>query len=36
MMERMGNLQQAIEYHRRSRWEGALKRADELEDQLSP
>lgn len=36
MMERLGYPQQAIEYYRLSRWEGALKRADELEKQLRP
>ena len=36
MMERLGNPQQAIEYYRRSRWAGALKRAEELEKQPSP
>jgi len=36
MMERLGNLQQAIAYYRLSRWEGSLKRADELEKQLIP
>jgi len=36
MMEQLGNPQQAIEYYRRSHWEGALNRADELEKQLIP
>jgi tetratricopeptide (TPR) repeat protein len=36
MMEKLGNLQQAIEYYRLSRWEKALERAQELEKQLSP
>ena len=36
MMEQLGDPQQAIEYYRRSRWEGSLNRADELENQLSP
>jgi hypothetical protein len=36
MMEQQGNLPQAIAYHRLSRWEGALKRANELEKQLNP
>lgn len=31
MMEKLGNIPQAIEYYRLSRWEGALARADELE-----
>jgi len=34
MMEQLGDPQQAIEYYRRSHWEGALNRADELEKQL--
>ncbi len=36
MMERLGNPQQAIEYYRLSKWDGALKRADELENQVKP
>lgn len=36
IMERLGNVQKAIEYYRLSRWEGALKRAEELENQLKP
>ena len=36
MMEKLGDPQQAIEYYRRSHWEGALNRADELEKQLIP
>ena len=36
MMEQLGNLPKAIEYYHLSRWDGAQKRADELEDQLSP
>jgi tetratricopeptide (TPR) repeat protein len=36
MMERLGNLPQAIVYYRLSVWETAQNRADELEKQLSP
>lgn len=36
LMEGLGDPQQAIEYYRLSQWEGALKRADELEHQLHP
>jgi tetratricopeptide (TPR) repeat protein len=36
MMEKLGHPQQAIEYYRFSDWEGALKRADELEHLLNP
>ena len=36
MMEQLGDPQQAIEYYRRSHWEGALNRAEELEKQLIP
>jgi tetratricopeptide (TPR) repeat protein len=36
MMEQLGNLKQAIEYYRLSRWEEALKRAQELEALVSP
>jgi len=35
MMEILGNTQQAIEYYQLSRWEGALKRANELKTQLN-
>jgi tetratricopeptide (TPR) repeat protein len=36
MMEQLGNLPQAIAYYRLSHWEGALKRAQELEASLKP
>jgi tetratricopeptide (TPR) repeat protein len=36
MMEQLGNLPQAIIYYRLSRWETALKRAQELEALLNP
>ena len=36
IMEELGKPQEAINYYRRSRWEGAQKRADELEKQRSP
>ena len=36
MMERIGNPQLAIEYYRLSYWEGALKRAQELEKLINP
>lgn len=35
MMEQLGDPLKAIEYYRLSRWEGALRRADELERELS-
>jgi len=35
MMEKFGNIQQAIRYYRLSRWQGALDRADKLEAQLN-
>ncbi len=36
MEEKLGNPQKAIEYYRLSFWDGALKRAAELEKQLNP
>ncbi len=35
MAEKLGDPQKAIEYYRLSRWDGALKRADELEAELN-
>ncbi len=36
MLEQMGDPQQAIIYYRRSRWQGSLDRARELESSLNP
>jgi len=36
MMERLGNMPQAIAYYRLSHWEWPLKRAQELEASLNP